>query len=194
VSGDVLPRLRAALAAPAPSAGPLTGIASAVLVPLFEADGALHLLYTKRSEALPHHRGQIAFPGGRHTPEADASLLATALRESEEEIGIEPRDVDVLGPLPAIHTFSSNFVINPFVGLIPHPYPFRPNPHEVSEIFSVPLAVLTDPATSSAEEWELEGRTVPIETYRHQGHVIWGATHRITASLLDLLAALRATR
>jgi 8-oxo-dGTP pyrophosphatase MutT (NUDIX family) len=189
----LLARLRAVLAAETPRADLPSGIASAVLVPLFEQEGALHVLYTKRSEALPHHRGQVAFPGGRHATDVDASLLVTALRETEEEIGVDPRHVDVLGPLASIHTFSSNFVINPFVGVIPYPYAFRPNPHEVSEIFSVPLDVLVDPATAAEEQWTLEGLTVPIETYRHAGHVIWGATQRITATLLDLFAAIRAT-
>ena len=192
ISGTVLPRLRAALAAaPPPSAAP-PGIAAAVLVPLFERDGALHLLYTKRSEALPHHRGQVSFPGGRHVADDDPSLLATALRETEEEIGIAPAHVDVLGPLAPLHTFSSNFLISPFVGVIPHPYEFRPNPHEVSEIFSVPIDVLLHPSTAAEEQWTLEGRTVPIATYRHGAHVIWGATHRITTTLLDLLQAVRA--
>ena len=189
----LLARLRALLAAEAPQADLLSGTASAVLVPLFEQEGALHLLYSKRSEALPHHRGQVAFPGGRHVTGIDASLLATALRETEEEIGVDPCHVDVLGPLTPIHTLSSNFVINPFVGVIPHPYPFRLDPREVSAIFSVPLAVLLDPATMAEEQWILEGHAVPIETYRHAGHVIWGATQRITATLLDLLAAIRTT-
>jgi 8-oxo-dGTP pyrophosphatase MutT (NUDIX family) len=189
---DLLPRLRAALAAARPAGHALSGIASAVLVPLFVRDGALNLLYTKRSEALPHHRGQIAFPGGRHAASSDPSLLGTALRESEEEIGLTPRHVEVLGELAPIHTFSSNFVITPFVGIIPHPYDFRPNPLEVSDIFSIPLDVLRDPATAAEEQWELEGRLVPITTYRHDGRVIWGATQRITADLLDVLEAIAA--
>jgi 8-oxo-dGTP pyrophosphatase MutT (NUDIX family) len=191
VTRDVLALLRAALAATPPVADTPPGIASAVLVPLFERDGGLHLLYTKRSEALPHHRGQVSFPGGRHVADADASLLATALRETDEEIGVAPAHVDVLGPLAPIHTFSSNFVISPFVGVIPHPYAFRPNPHEVSAIFSVPVEVLLDPATSAEEEWTFEGRTMPIATFRHREQVIWGATHRITTALLELLQTLR---
>ncbi|MBI3770458.1 MAG: CoA pyrophosphatase [Deltaproteobacteria bacterium] len=191
-SAAVLPRLRAALAAPPPLSETPPGIASAVLVPLFERDGVLHLLYTKRSESLPHHRGQVSFPGGRHVADADPTLLATALRETEEEIGVAPAHVDVLGALAPIHTSSSNFLINPFVGVIPHPYAFHPNPHEVSEIFSVPVDVLLHPSTGVEEAWTLQGRTVPVATYRHGAHVIWGATHRITTTLLDLLRTLRA--
>jgi len=192
VSASILPRLRAVLAATPPPSETPPGIASAVLVRLFERDGDLHLLFTKRSESLPHHRGQVAFPGGRHVADSDPSLLATALRETEEEIGVAPSAADVLGTLAPIPTFSSNFLINPFVGVIPHPYDFRPNPREVSAIFSVALDVLLDPATAAEEEWTIDGATVPISTYRHGEHVIWGATHRITSSLLDLLQAVRA--
>jgi 8-oxo-dGTP pyrophosphatase MutT (NUDIX family) len=188
----VLPRLRAALAAAPPPTETPPGIAAAVLVPLFERDGDLHLLYTKRSEALPHHRGQVSFPGGRHVSDADPSLLATALRETEEEIGVAPAHVEVLGALAPIHTMSSNFLISPFVGVIPHPYDFRPNPREVSEIFSVPIDVLLDPSTAAEEEWTFGGHTLPIATYRHGAHVIWGATHCITTTFLDLLRGVRA--
>jgi 8-oxo-dGTP pyrophosphatase MutT (NUDIX family) len=189
---DLLALLRAALTATTPRDDAPPGIASAVLVPLFENERGLHLLYTKRSEDLPHHRGQVAFPGGRHVADADGSLLATALRETEEEIGVDPAHVDVLGPMTPIHTFSSNFRISPFVGVIPHPYAFRPNPHEVSALFSVPLEVLLDPATVAQEQWTYEGRAIAVTTYRHGDHVIWGATQRITETLLDLLRALSA--
>jgi 8-oxo-dGTP pyrophosphatase MutT (NUDIX family) len=188
----LLASLRRALAEPRPRPALAPGTAAAVLVPVFERDGALHLLYTTRSAALPLHAGQVAFPGGRHATDRDTSLLATALRETEEEIGVDARDVDVLGALDPIHTFSSNFVITPFVGRIPHPYEFRPDPREVHDLFSIPLAVLDDPATRVVETWTLDGREVPVTSYRHDGRTIWGATQRITASLLDLLTAIRA--
>ncbi len=188
---DVLGRLRAALAAPTlPPPDPVRTPA-AVLVPLFLRERALHVLYITRSDVLRHHPGQVAFPGGRHLTGRDTSLLATALRETEEEIGLAPAHVDVLGALEPIHTWTSNFAITPFVALIPHPYPFRPDPHEVREIFSVPLSVLEDPQTATEEQWVLGGQAVPVATYRHEGRVIWGATQRITAMLLDLLTALR---
>jgi len=161
-------------------------------VPLFERDGALHLLYTTRSATLPTHAGQVAFPGGRHAPGRDATLLATALRETEEEIGVGMADVDVLGALDPIHTFSSNFLITPFVGRIPHPYAIRVDPREVHDVFSIPLAVLEDPATVVAETWTIDGRRFPSRRIATTGRMIWGATQRITASLLDLLTAIRA--
>ncbi|OQY69257.1 MAG: hypothetical protein B6D46_00680 [Polyangiaceae bacterium UTPRO1] len=171
---------------------PPTAVPAAVLVPLFDVDGDLHLLYTTRSAALPTHAGQVAFPGGRHAPERDPSLLATALREAEEEVGLRAADIDVLGALDPIHTFSSSFRITPFVACIPHPYALRLDPHEVHDAFALPLRVLDDPATSVTETWTIDGRAVAVTSYRHQGRVIWGATQRITASLLDLVTALRA--
>ena len=98
----------------------------------------------------------------------------------------------MLGALDPIHTFSSNFLITPFVALVPHPYDFRIDAREVDDVFSLPLRVLDDPATTVADTWTIDGHTVPVTSYRHGGRVIWGATQRITASLLDLLTALRA--
>jgi 8-oxo-dGTP pyrophosphatase MutT (NUDIX family) len=192
VSVSILPRLRAALAREGPPHDALSGIASAVLVPLYVRDADVHVLFTKRSDDMPHHSGQVSFPGGRHVAATDASLLDTALRETHEEIGVEPTHVDVLGALPPIHTSVTNFVINPFVGVIPYPYDFRPNPREVSDIFSVPLSVLADPAAALEEEWQLGDRRVPVTAFRHDGFVIWGATQRITAMLLETLAPARA--
>ena len=193
MASDLIGALRAALAATpttAAAAAVRPGVAAAVLVPLFERDDGWHLLYTTRSATLPHHPGQIAFPGGRHAPGIDATLLATALRETEEEIGVAPADVEVLGALDPIHTFSSNFLISPFVGRIPHPYAFRPNPREVDDVFSIALATLQDPATLAHDTWTIDGHAIPVVAFRHEGRMIWGATQRITAALLDLLTAI----
>ena len=192
--GDLFSALRAALAAPRAPAPPQPGVAAAVLIPLFAHADGLNVLYTTRSAELPTHPGQVAFPGGRHAAGTDPNLLATALREAEEEVGIAASDVEVLGALDPIHTFSSNFLITPFVGRIPHPYAFRLDPREVHDVFSIPLAVLDDPTTLVAETWTFDGRTMPVTSYRHDGRTIWGATQRITASLLDLLTAIRAQR
>ena len=192
MSRSLIARLRAALAEPRPPAEPRPGVAAAVLVPLFDVEGELSLLYTTRASDMPQHAGQVSFPGGRHDHARDRSLLATALRESDEEIGLRARDVEVLGALDPIHTFSSNFLITPFVALVPHPYDFRIDAREVDDVFSLPLRVLDDPATTVADTWTIDGHTVPVTSYRHGGRVIWGATQRITASLLDLLTALRA--
>ncbi|MCC6847997.1 MAG: CoA pyrophosphatase [Deltaproteobacteria bacterium] len=188
----IFPALRAALAEPRSAPPPPSGVPAAVLIPLFDLDGDLHLLYTTRSTALPQHAGQVAFPGGRHAPDRDPSLLATALRETHEEIGLRAADVDVLGALDPIRTFSSNFAITPFVARVPHPFALRLDPREVHDAFALPLRVLADPATSVTETWTIAGQATPVTAYRHDGHVIWGATQRITASLLDLIAALAA--
>lgn len=163
--------------------------AAAVLVPLLTVDGEAHLLYTRRSSRLPRHRGQVSFPGGRHHPDEDPDLRTTALRETHEEIGVAPADVQLLGALDDIETMTSQFVITPFVGVMPHPYAWRAAAAEVDAIFTVPLSLLRAPGTPRQELWDFGGRQVPIDTYPVNGHVIWGATHRITQNLLHVLDA-----
>jgi 8-oxo-dGTP pyrophosphatase MutT (NUDIX family) len=132
----------------------------------------------------------VAFPGGRFHPAEDPDLAATALREAHEEIGLAPADVRILGPLDDIETIATRFVITPFVGVVPHPYPWQPSPEEVDAIFTVALRALAAPGASRRELWEFDGRRVPIDTFPVDGHVIWGATQRITRNLLDVLGAL----
>jgi len=158
---------------------------AAVLIPVFKKEGEYHLLFTRRTDRVEHHKGQISFPGGRQDPE-DRDLLATALREAEEEMGIRREDVRVLGELDDICTVT-DFCVAPFVGMIPYPYPFRPNPHEIEEMIEVPLAVLLDPARFRREFRGLAGRMWPVYFYQHGRHTIWGATASIVKQLLDLL-------
>jgi len=164
--------------------------AAAVLVPLLTVDREPSLLFTRRATGLPHHQGQVAFPGGRHDPGADADLAATALREAHEEIGLAPADVRVLGALDDIETVSTRFVITPFVAGVPWPYEFRPCPAEVDAIFTVALGTLRDPGALRRETWDFDGHAVPVDTYPVDGHVIWGATQRITRNLLAVLDTL----
>ena len=163
---------------------------AAVLVPLLAVAGEPSLLFTRRSNFLPHHQGQISFPGGRQHPGEDADLAATALREAQEEIGLDPAHVRLLGPLDDIETVATRFLITPFVGIVPHPYDFRPSPDEVDLIFTVPLAALRSPDALRQEVWDFGGRKVPIDVYPFEGHVIWGATQRITRNLLGVLDGL----
>jgi len=156
---------------------------AAVLVPLFEREEQLHVLYTRRSDRLLSHQGQVAFPGGK-VDKADFDLLATALREAHEEIGLRPETVEVLGSLTAISTQASGYSVAPFVGIIPDPVKLRPNPREVAEIFSVPIAVLSDERFRGSYRWQ-SGGTFPAILYGEQ--TIWGLTLRITLSLLELL-------
>ena len=160
---------------------------AAVLVPLLAVGGDVHLLYTRRAASLPHHQGEIAFPGGTHDPERDESPVATALREADEEIGLHPSDVRVLGALDDIETMTSRFLITPVVGLAPYPYRWNPCPREVDHIFTVPLTRLLAPGAQRTETWDFGGRRVPIDHFPVQGQVIWGATHRITRNLLDII-------
>lgn len=163
---------------------------AAVLVPLFVREGDVHVLFIRRTDSLAHHSGQVAFPGGKHEPGVDLSLLATAVREANEEVGLRPEHVEVIGALDEIETIRTNFVIAPFVSLIPHPYEFQPNREEVAEIFSVPLEYLRDPDGHREELLEIDNRLVTVNTIRYREHVIWGATERISLNLTEALAAL----
>jgi 8-oxo-dGTP pyrophosphatase MutT (NUDIX family) len=160
---------------------------SAVLVPLQVIGEGVHVVYTRRAQALPTHAGQVAFPGGMCDPALDRDAAATALREAHEEIGLAPRDVQLLGPLDDISTVSSRFVITPWVGVIPHPYAWVPSAREVDAVFSVALERLRAPGAERRELWDFDGTPVPIDFFPIDGHVIWGATHRITRNLLDVL-------
>ena len=128
-------------------------------------------------------RARCRFPGGSFEP-ADGDLLTTALRESYEEVGIQPEHVSILGRLDDLPTFSTSFTISPFVGLIPYPYPFRPNPIEVAIVFDVPLSVLADPTVERRYiRARDDGATIEDYEFHVNGHVIWGATARIIQPL-----------
>ena len=160
---------------------------AAVLLPLFASGSGLHLVFTKRTDTLKHHKGQVSFPGGTLDPK-DGDLLTTALRESYEEIGIHPEHVMVLGRLDDLATFSTSFTISPFVGLIPYPYSLHPNPTEVASIFAVPLSVLADPAVVRSYTRTREDHATLIDYEFHVGgHVIWGATARILRHFLQVI-------
>jgi 8-oxo-dGTP pyrophosphatase MutT (NUDIX family) len=157
---------------------------SSVLVPVFIKDNELYILFTKRSFDVLHHKGQISFPGGA-VSEADNSPLETALRESWEEIGIAPEDVKIIGRLDDALTVSSNFLIRPFVGLIPYPYKFTINPNEIIELVEVPVKSLMNKMNFKAEYQEHENEEIKVYFYKYKGKVIWGATAFILKQLLD---------
>ncbi len=154
-----------------------------VLAPLFVRNGGLWVLFTRRTETVEHHRGQISFPGGAQEP-GDTTLWDTALRESEEEIGLKPKDALRLGSLSPIVTVT-NFYVEPYVAAIPQPYVFRPQEAEIAEVLEVPVAALMDP--SVLEKKPFPGREEPVLFYHHGAHVIWGATARILSELLEAL-------
>lgn len=161
---------------------------AAVLVPLYRAEGSWHVLYTRRTDSLEDHRGQVSFPGGRIEPE-DSGPAEAALREAGEEIGIQPQDVQILGELDPLMTVTQ-FLIAPVVGTLPWPYPLRPNPAEVANAFGVPLRWLADPENLQMKERKpiAPGPSIPVYYFKpFKGEVIWGATARITLNLLGLL-------
>ena len=150
--------------------------ASAVLIPIFYSRGQYHVLFTERSDQVTFHKGQVSFPGGTREP-SDSSLLQTALRESEEEIGLKAEDIEILGELDDSTTFTSNYVISPFVGFITHPHALKTDGREVKGAFTVPLSFLMDEANFNKDSY----------AYECEGHVIWGATARIVRQFVDLL-------
>lgn len=159
---------------------------SAVLIPLFYSQGQYHVLFAKRSDEVNFHKGQVCFPGGGPEP-GDPSLLQTALREAEEEIGLKAKDVEILGELDDNLTLTSGYVISPFVAFIPYPYPFKLNHKEVEEIFSVPLLALMDEANFRQGYYPTEDKIGPGYAYKYEGHIIWGATARILRQFTELL-------
>ena len=160
-------------------------LAWAALVPLFLAEERLQVLFIQRTLLVKDHRGQIAFPGGVRDPE-DAHLLATALREAEEEIGLAPAAVEVIGTLPPVATITG-YHITPFVGLIPYPYDFRPSPQEVKRLLNLPVDEFYPPERWRSGPYVFQGRTTRVCYWQNGQEVVWGATARI---LLNLLAHL----
>ena len=150
--------------------------ASAVLLLLFGDQGQYHVLFTERSDEVVFHKGQVSFPGGTREP-SDSSLHETALREAEEEIGLEAKDIEILGELDDMLTFVTNYVISPFVAFIPYPHSLKTNGKEVKGVFSVPLSFLMDEANFKQDSY----------SYEYEGHIIWGATARILRQFIGLL-------
>lgn len=143
------------------------------------------VVYTLRSKHLNQHAGEVCFPGGKWEPQ-DSSLLATALRETHEEIGLAPMMVDVLGVLPARAT-RSGAMVQPFVGKIPADCRFDLNHHELEELFSVPLVEFRQGLQVRTDVFEHNGQRVRIPAYVYNGFEIWGFTAGVTAELLSLL-------
>ncbi|MCU0968643.1 MAG: CoA pyrophosphatase [Rubrivivax sp.] len=169
--------------------------AAAVLVALVERDGGLGVLLTRRTEHLRDHAGQISFPGGR-AEAGDADAAATALREAEEEIGLSPACVEVIGRLPD-YTTVTRFVVAPVVGLVRPPFALRPDPSEVAEAFEVPLAFLMNPAHHRRHQFVFEGGQRQFLSMPWQGappgeatreYFIWGATAAMLRNLYHFLA------
>lgn len=201
---DLLDRLRSALLAAglgptkmgiAPADDPEGRTLAAALVLLYPyplpeardaADGVPHLVLTRRTTAMRRHSGQISLPGGRYDAE-DGSLLRTALRETEEELGVDPTDLTIWGRLEPEHIVATHYALAPFVAYTPRRPEFRPAPAEVAEVIDLPLAQILDPAVLEEELWDFQGTPRRVSFYRHVEHKIWGATARILHQIATLL-------
>jgi 8-oxo-dGTP pyrophosphatase MutT (NUDIX family) len=189
------PRLRRALDRPAgpssdfdlnpgirpPSGKPLRP--AAVLLPVWLQSEGAALILTKRSSHLKHHPGQIAFPGGK-VDATDASPEAAALREAQEEIGLDPSRVEIIGTLP-VHETVTGFAMTPLVGLIRGPFLPTPEAGEVEEVFTVPLAHVLDPTRFAIERRRWMGVSRQFYTVPYGPYYIWGATARILRGLAE---------
>jgi 8-oxo-dGTP pyrophosphatase MutT (NUDIX family) len=143
------------------------------------------VLFTKRTEQLHDHAGQVSFPGGGREPQ-DADPVATALRETREEIGLSPQQVEVVGYLRGYLTISG-YAVTPVVGLVQPGFGLNVDPLEVAEVFEVPVAFLADPRNREVQTRELGGEQVGFYLYRYQGQTIWGATAAMLVNFLDAL-------
>lgn len=157
---------------------------AAVLIPLLPRNGDWDVLLTRRTSELPHHRGQIAFPGG--SVDGGENCEMTALREAQEEIGLDPAHVDILGCHDDIRT-PTGFIISPVIGIIEQAADLHGNPAEVARIFRVPLSYFCDEEHAVVQHIEHEGRTREVHFYEYDGETIWGATALMLRNMLVLL-------
>lgn len=181
-------RIRKALAAHTPvTLGQPGLVRAAVLIPLLRGPEGLRVLLTVRTAHVEHHKGEVSFPGGAHDSE-DATLEETALRETQEEVGIRPADVELAGRLSDYRT-PSGFAVTPFVGFLPFPYPYAPSWLEVAELLEAPLAELWEACCQGPRPVSRGGRMVLAYEYFPGGHRVFGATARMLTDLLGLLGA-----
>ncbi len=162
------------------------GLIPAAVLLLLTNRGGAHIVFAKRTERVAHHKGQFSFPGGI-VETWDGSRLETALREAQEEIGLPPSAVEILGTLDDTETRATQFVITPFVGLIRDPVSYTPDGREIERVLEVPLEALLEPANFRVEMWERNGEVQPVYFYEYDGETIWGATARILKQFLDLV-------
>ncbi|MFC1893321.1 NUDIX hydrolase [Chloroflexota bacterium] len=159
---------------------------SAVLVPVYRRQEQYYILFTKRTEQVKVHKGQISFPGGAYE-EGDGTLLGTALRECAEELGITVDSIEILGALDDVVTQTSSYIISPFVAFSPWPYQFKVNTQEIAELLEVPLSALLDENCRHGEAEFINDEVITTYFYHYQDKVIWGATAEILRQLLDIV-------
>jgi 8-oxo-dGTP pyrophosphatase MutT (NUDIX family) len=161
-------------------------VRAAVLVLFVYRDGVPTLVFGKKTEDVPHHKGQFSFPGGVMRP-SDGSAIETALREAQEEIGLDPSAVEVLGLFDDVPTTVTNFLITPVLGLARSEPSFRPDGREIERVIEIPLAHLLGPTAFREEEWEREGIRRAVVFVSYGEDVVWGTTGRILREVLDAL-------
>lgn len=158
---------------------------AAVLILLYPKNNRPHLVFIKRSHTVHHHQNQISFPGGQK--EGTESLEQTALRETEEELGLNQQKIKVLGQLTPLYVAASNYLIHPVVAFLEETPHFQAQPEEVAEIIEVPLEHLLKEENLKKEIWTLRGRKALVPFYHFQDHKIWGATAMILSEFLSLV-------
>lgn len=158
-----------------------------VLIPLLVEEGMYKVLFTKRTDKVEHHKGQLSFPGGA-VDDQDRSIEETALRESHEEIGLGRGDVEILGRIDDVLTTQSNFIVHPFVGLIFGPYNFEINEFEVKRLIKVPWdTIVANSLENRIYTIKSEGKTYQTPAFKHNGDLIWGATAYMLENFIEIL-------
>jgi len=160
---------------------------SAVLIPLFEKENNLFLFFTRRTKRVKYHKGQISFPGGEFQ-DSDGSKHHTALRETEEEVGLQPGDVEILGILDDVFTYTSNYIITPYIGytLLPLPYEFQRNEVETAEMIVIPLHAFSERSSCRKGDFSFHGSRVESNYFKYENYLIWGATAGILTQFLEI--------
>lgn len=157
-----------------------------VLLPLFLNNGQFWLLLTQRATTVEYHKGEVSFPGGT-VDSVDESWERTAIRETFEEIGVREDDIEIMGQLDDMTTLTSQFIIHPFVGMIPFPYSFKINPREVERLIEVPLQFFFNPSQPQPHRIERKGGSLEIPAFIYGDAVIWGATERILENFISTI-------
>jgi len=158
---------------------------AAVLIPLFFKETIPHILFTKRTDKVEHHKSQISFPGGAQDKD-DANLRVTALRETMEEVGIKKEDIFILGHTDKFLT-NTNFMVTPYVGHFTYPYPYHVNPEEITRLIEVPLEHLLRPEVFAVKKWERNGVLWDLHYYYYQDEIIWGVTGFLLSNFLKIV-------
>jgi len=161
---------------------------AAVLIPIFFKEGQAHLLFTKRTDYVEHHKGQISFPGGSRDDE-DTSLKITALRETEEEVGIKSNHVTILGQTDVFLT-NTHFLVTPFVGYYNYPYPYHINDGEIDRLIEIPLVHFFNDDIFEIKPYEKNGHQWRVHYYKYGNELVWGVTGFLLSNFLSIVFGL----